>query len=89
MIFLVGLNLILLFLSGAIFFSLSQEYKKLYLLGFALSLAILAIFTVFKYGIANLTIIDIGMILYRGGFILGFAGGALSCFIATKLSKKN
>lgn len=89
MIALVGLNLIFLFLSLAIFLSLSQEYKKLYLFGFGLSIAILSIFSVFKYGANNLTLIDAGMILYQGGLILAFAGGALSCFIATKLAKKN
>ncbi len=89
MIFLVVINLIILVLSLAIFFSLSQEYKRLYLLGFGLSLVILAVFSIFKYGIANLTIIDVGMILYRGGLILAFGGGALSCFVATKLAKKD
>lgn len=89
MIFLLAINLIVLFLSLAIFFSLTREYKILYSLGFGVSLIVLAAFSVFKYGLINLTLTDAAMILYRGGLVLAFAGGALSCFIATKLASKN
>lgn len=89
MIILLAINLIVLFLSLAIFFSLTREYKMLYSLGFGISLIILITFSIFKYGLAKLTFTDAAMILYRGGLILAFAGGALSCFIATKLAKKS
>lgn len=89
MIILLAINLIVLFLSLAIFFSLTREYKILYSLGFGISLVVLASFSIFKYGLANLTLTDAAMILYRGGLVLAFAGGALSCFIATKLARKN
>lgn len=89
MIILLAINLIVLFLSMAIFFSLTREYKMLYSLGFGISLIILITFSIFKYGLAKLTFTDAAMILYRGGLILAFAGGALSCFVATKLAKKN
>ena len=86
---LLAINLIILFLSLAIFFSLTREYKILYSLGFGVSLIILIAFSLFKYGVAKLTFTDAAMILYRGGLILAFAGGALSCFVATKLANKN
>jgi len=88
MIFLVLINLVVLFISSAIFLSLTKDYQKLYLLGLSLSLGLLAGFTVFKYGVSHLTLTDSAMILYRGGLILALCGGALACFIATELSKK-
>lgn len=89
MIFLVLVNLVVILVSLAIFLSLNQDYKKLYLLGFVLTLIILSVFSIIKYGVVNLTFVDGAMILYRGGLILAFFGGALGCFIASKLAQKN
>ena len=67
MIFLMLINLVVILIGLAIFFSLNKDYKKLYLLGFVLTITILTFVSVFKYGIANLTLVDCAMILYRGG----------------------
>jgi hypothetical protein len=88
MVYLIVVNLIAMLISLVIYVSLNSDYKRLYILGVSLSLAVLAIFSIVKYGIVNLTLTDVAMILYRGGLILALTGGAFSCFVATKLAKK-
>lgn len=80
-------NLIAVILAAFVVISVSKKFRKLFILGCLLPLAVLAIVGGFSYDYHALELKDVALFMLRGGIIFAVFSGMLTCYIASKLKK--
>ncbi len=85
---LVIINLVALLVALSILLTVNWDFKKIFLIGMSLPIALWFIVAIALYPRDSWGIIEIIMMLLRGSLILGVFSGALACYIVTKLKQR-